>query len=66
MRIHFAQIKAEVNKMLSLFADVEVNDDDRAANMAIMALLEKHGYFARMMYLCPPEGMEKPTPAESA
>jgi DNA-binding MltR family transcriptional regulator len=47
MRIHFAQIKAEVNKMLSLFADVEVNDDDRAANMAIMALLEKHGYLCQ-------------------
>lgn len=47
MRIRFEDTSAEVEKMLTLFANVEVADDDRAANMAIMSLLEEHGYLCQ-------------------
>lgn len=45
--IRFEDTSAEVEKMLTLFANVEVADDDRAANMAIMSLLEEHGYLCQ-------------------
>lgn len=44
---HFEKVKNAVQKIKTILAELEVPDEDRAANMAVMSALESHGYLCQ-------------------